>query len=297
MKLLVGIDSSQASSAVVDEVAMRPWPSETTACVIHIIDWSQSPSSDSLVQAIRQSADVLIKSASDKLGKAGLQCETRVLDGHPRLALAKYAKEWGADLVVVGSHGAGGLARFLLGSVAQAALRRSPCSVEIVRKPVLGAASTSVPMKILLAVDGSDCSMAAVRSVAKRPWPPKSLMRVISVVPLSVPFAETISLPATLVYPIPNLLDDIEKHARGQAQEAVERSRHILRKAGIQAIDTDCFPVGDARQVILDQAKDWGADLIVVGSHGYRGVDRFMLGSVSESVAMHAQCSVEVIRK
>lgn len=49
--------------------------------------------------------------------------------------------------------------------------------------------------------------------------------------------------------------------------------------------------------MILDEATHWGADLIVVGSHGRRGVDRFLLGSVSEAVALHAACSVEVIRK
>jgi nucleotide-binding universal stress UspA family protein len=53
---------------------------------------------------------------------------------------------------------------------------------------------------------------------------------------------------------------------------------------------------GDPKAVILDEAGQWGADLIVVGSHGWRGIDRLMMGSVSESVAMHAHCSVEVIR-
>src|ERR1035437_6761465 len=128
MKLLVAIDSSPVSRTVVDEVARRPWPPGTTACVLHIIDWLQLPSSASLIQAVKQSADVLVKSASDKLGKAGLQATAKVLEGHPRIAVAEYAKEWGADLVLVGSHGASGLVRFLLGSVAHAALRRAACS-------------------------------------------------------------------------------------------------------------------------------------------------------------------------
>jgi nucleotide-binding universal stress UspA family protein len=48
--------------------------------------------------------------------------------------------------------------------------------------------------------------------------------------------------------------------------------------------------------VILDEAESWGADLIVVGSHGYRAWERFLLGSVSQSVVSHAKCSVEVVR-
>jgi nucleotide-binding universal stress UspA family protein len=296
MKLLVAIDSSPVSKTVVNEVARRPWPSGTTACVLHIVDWPQLPSSASLVQAIKESAIHFVKEASDKLGKAGLPATPKVLDGHPRIAVAEYAKEWGADLVLVGSHGASGLVRFLLGSVAQAALRRSPCSVEIVRRPAQDSATVSNAMKILIGTDGSDCSMAAVRSVAERPWPVGSQISVISVVPLIIPFGETMPFPVAPIYP-PDFIDTAAKQARGRAEEAVARARQILNEARIKPVETEFQPLGDARQVILDEAKDWGADLIVVGSHGYRGVDRFMLGSVSESVAMHAHCSVEVIRE
>ena len=143
----------------------RPWPSGTTACVLHVIDWSQWPSSASLFQAVKQSADALVKSASGKVGKAGLQATAEVLEGHPRIAVADHAKKWGADLVLVGSHGTSGLVRFLLGSVAQAALRRSPCSVEIVRRPVQDSATA---MKILIGTDGSDCPYR--RIVVNPPW-------------------------------------------------------------------------------------------------------------------------------
>ena len=70
-----------------------------------------------------------------------------------------------------------------------------------------------------------------------------------------------------------------------------------LSEEGIKAIEANFLPVGDPRQVNSDQAKNLSADLIVVGSHGYGAVDRFMLGSVSESVATHAHRSVEVNRE
>jgi len=109
--------------------------------------------------------------------------------------------------------------------------------------------------------------------------------------------SDTISLPFAPVYPPPDLVETIEKQARARAEEAVARARQILTEERIKAIKANFLPVGDARQVILDEAKDWSADLIVVGSYGYSALDRFMLGSVSESVAMHAHCSVEVIRE
>jgi nucleotide-binding universal stress UspA family protein len=74
----------------------------------------------------------------------------------------------------------------------------------------------------------------------------------------------------------------------------VERTANELRKAGFKA-DT-AVEIGDARVVIVDAAAKWGADLIVVGSHGLRGILSLMLGSVAESVARHARCSVEIVR-
>jgi len=53
---------------------------------------------------------------------------------------------------------------------------------------------------------------------------------------------------------------------------------------------------GYAKRVILDEAEQWGANLIVLGSHGYSGFKRLLLGSVSQAVATHAKCSVEIVR-
>ncbi len=217
------------------------------------------------------------------------------MEGHPRIAVADYAKKWRTDFVLVGSHGASGLARFLLGSVAQATLRRSPCSVEIVRRAAQESAAISSGMKILLATDGSECSMAAVTSVAGRPWPNGSQIRLISAIPVILAVGASHPLPP--FYLPSDVFETLQTQARSRAEEAVERAHQILREAHIEPVKTGFLPIGDARQVILEEAKDWGADLIVVGSHGYHGIDKLMLGSVSESVAMHAHCSVEVIRE
>ena len=296
MKLLIAIDSSEYSQNVLNEVIRRPWPPDTTACVLHVLDWPNPPSDPALISKVVHSADLLAKSAATKLANAGLRTTTKIVQGSPRLAVAEYAKEFGANLVLVGSHGANGLVRFLLGSVAQATLRRSPRSVEIVRKPVRSSVTASPAMKILLATDGSDCSIAAAKSVAQRPWPHDSQVRLVSVIPLVVFFGEGISPSGAPVYPPPELVDALEKQWSSRASEALSRAREILNQAHIRIAESELQPIGDARESILDEAKKWGADLIVVGSHGYSGVSRFMLGSVSESVAMHAHCSVEVIR-
>jgi nucleotide-binding universal stress UspA family protein len=209
--------------------------------------------------------------------------------------ISAYASEWGADLILAGSHGHGAIGRFLLGSVAQGVLRTAGCSVEIVRYPSESPAPSSHPMKILLATDGSECSLAAVRSVAARPWPGGTVFKVLSVeelVTIEMPM-ETSSLAS--IYPA-SLLDKLAADARALATGAVEGARKMLLQAGMKVLNQGPIPVGDPRAVVLDQAQAWPADLIVLGSHGRRGLDRFLMGSVAESVAVHAHCSVEVIR-
>ncbi len=78
------------------------------------------------------------------------------------------------------------------------------------------------------------------------------------------------------------------------AGELVERIAKELRAAGFQA--STAIEVGDIRESIIDSAAEWRSDLIVVGSHGQRGIQRFLLGSVAEFVARHARCSVEIVR-
>jgi len=94
-----------------------------------------------------------------------------------------------------------------------------------------------------------------------------------------------------------NYFEDLDITLRKQAHENVERALQTLKSKGNKNISVDAqIMPGPPRSVILDEAEDWGADLIVVGSHGYRAWERFLLGSVSQAVVSHAKCSVEVVR-
>jgi len=146
-------------------------------------------------------------------------------------------------------------------------------------------------MKILLAVDGSPCSDAAVDEVARRPWPAKSSVRVLSAFETPMPpTPEGWALPLTY-------FEDMDVALRTQARAAVDRAMGTLKSQLDNTVSVEAAVApGAPRAVILDEAEDWGADLIVVGSHGYRAWERFLLGSVSQSVVSHAKCSVEVVR-
>jgi nucleotide-binding universal stress UspA family protein len=144
-------------------------------------------------------------------------------------------------------------------------------------------------MKILIAVDGSECSDVAVEEVAKRPWPANSAVRIISV-------AETLSL-EELELP-PRYREDIERAARQRSQTIVERAITRLRDSDLRFLPISSTVVVDSpKDAIVEEAERWGADLIVVGSHGYRRTERALLGSVSQAVATQAKCSVEIARR
>jgi nucleotide-binding universal stress UspA family protein len=296
MKVLIAIDCSPASERVLDEAAARPWPEGTIFTVVNVVDFQRFARFPVLIEDAKREADRLVKAGTEKLARSGHKALSEVIMGFPRRAISEYANEWHANLIMAGSHGHSAIGRFLLGSVAQGILRTAPCSIEIVRFASGGPAPSSYPMKILLATDGSDCSMEALQSVAKRPWPDGTVIRVLSVEELIVLDGQVAGYPLSSVYP-QSLLEELTTQARDRASSAVKSAREILQRARMKVLDDQAIELGEPRAVTLDTAKTWGADLIVLGSHGRRGMDRFLLGSVSEAVAIHAHCSVEIIRK
>lgn len=147
-------------------------------------------------------------------------------------------------------------------------------------------------MKILLAVDGSECGDAAVREVALRPWPEGSEVRVISAMePPSV-----MAMPETWGPPT-DYYEMMEKATEARSTQAVQMALRRLQEGGATVNVTSEVIRGLPKEVILQESERWGADLIVLGSHGYRGLRRLWLGSVSQAVAANARCSVLIVRR
>jgi nucleotide-binding universal stress UspA family protein len=295
MKVLIAIDSSPCSQRVLDEASARPWPLDTNFFVLSVVDIQRFSRFPVLIDDARSEATQLVNSGAEQLLHAGHKALAEVRMGFPRKVISECAKELQADLIMVGSHGHSAIGRFLLGSVAQAVLRIAPCPVEIVRFPAGGSAPSSHPMKVLLATDGSECSLAAASSVVARPWPGGTVFKVVSVEELIVFETPIRASPLASICPS-TLLEELLADARARVVDAIDGIRKILEQAGLRVQDRQPIPLGDPRNVILAQAQTWSADLIVLGSHGRRGWDRFFIGSVAESVAVHAHCSVEVIQ-
>lgn len=140
-------------------------------------------------------------------------------------------------------------------------------------------------MKILLGVENSKFSGSAWRAIVAQFRPETTEVRVLHVLQPIVSVA-----PPEMAH---GYVPEIEEQ-RKPAHELVASIAEELHKAGFK-VDT-AVKIGDVRVGIIDGATEWGADLIVVGSHGMGGIQSFLLGSVAESVARHARCSVEIVR-
>src|SRR5215207_4131875 len=148
-------------------------------------------------------------------------------------------------------------------------------------------------MKILLATDGSAFGEEAVREVARRPWPTGSEVRVAYVV-------ETTPQPAAEMWAgsYEDYFGELNQWKRAQGRQALESATRILDAREDKSLRMTAEMLeGQPKRRIPEEAESWGADLVVLGSHGYGFWDRLLLGSVSQAVASHAPCSVLIVRR
>jgi len=281
MKILLAVDSVEISDLAVRQFGERPWPAGSSVEVLCVVDPSYE------APHLMERAQDLANDAAVRIRECGLAASALALANDPKETIVERAGRINADFVMIGSHEIIGRRRFLLGSVAKSVLRMAPCSVEIVRAAA-DAAPGVRPLKVLLAADESECSRTATRSVASRPWPAGTEVRVLSVVEMTIP-----------MFYVPyseGSVEALRAAAMTEAQDAIRDAERTLADAGLATSESLSVLLSGPKTIILDEAASWGADLIVVGSHGRRGINRLLLGSTSEAVAMHAHCSVELIR-
>lgn len=146
-------------------------------------------------------------------------------------------------------------------------------------------------MKILLATDGSKYSKTVINKIANRPFQPNTEVCIVSVY-------ERTSLINTLepMGVSHEYYAAIDNNAFKDAEKITENAAKILRDKNPDLIVTTMVIGGSPKSAILNAAEKFCADLIIVGSHGHGVVAGFLLGSVSQAVALHAKCSVEIVR-
>jgi nucleotide-binding universal stress UspA family protein len=300
MKILIAYDGSDCASAALADLSRAGLPQEVEAVVLSVADvWVWSTVGNEVVMPVyarayagpwdREREEAL--QAVEEARAMAEQAKRRIQDDFPVWSVTaeacadsppwgviKKADEWKPDLVVVGSHGRSALGRFLLGSVSQKVVTHAPCSVRVARGQM---ARGDSPVRILIGVDGSRYSEAAVEAVARRAWPAGSEARVV------------VALDLTMMSSL-SLLEEVSQEDEVSATKIAEAAAEKLRGAGL--IASTLVKKADPRRLLIDEAERWEADSVFVGARGLRAIGRFLIGSVSSAVAARAHCSVEVIR-
>ena len=147
-------------------------------------------------------------------------------------------------------------------------------------------------MKVLIATDGSEFSQRAVEKCCRMfDESDDTKLRIISAAAPVIPATDPLGISA-------GFYNDLQKAAEVQAAESISKAEHEVRLHPDLATDLSSQVInGEPKRVIVDEAEQWGADVIVLGTHGYGFWQRALLGSVSDSVIRHAPCSVLVVRK
>ena len=205
----------------------------------------------------------------------------------PAWAVIKKADDWKPDLIVMGARGHsvfGG--RLILGSISQRVLYEARCSVRIGRGPRNHSDKT---IRILIGLDNSSDSKAAVEAVCNRNWPSGTEVGLLAVVDTVMAITPNPSEPSAMKW-----IEVGDEKNWDEVREIFEPLAQSLRSAGLRA--EILIRRGNPADEILEEAHTWGADCIFVGAKGTRGIERLLLGSVSSAVSSRAHCSVEIVR-
>lgn len=280
MRILIGVDGSEAAGVACEFVGKRTWPMGTRVTMLAAVepgvDWTgPAPPNDHGIQTETTALEVLLENRAAQLRQRGLAVDTHVEVGPAPERLMSRAAATFVDLIVVGSRGLGPAASAVLGSVSAHLADHAPCPVLVVRSP-----SAS---RMLLATDGTRSSRSIPSLLAA--WGNAFHGLPVEVV--------CIAPRAGFVTPwaAENEEGDAQVRLRADIADQVADEMMELGWHAAAAVRS-----GDPSHEIVDAGVEWGADLIVTGSRGLGTLQRLVVGSVAHEVVLHARSSVLVVR-
>jgi nucleotide-binding universal stress UspA family protein len=260
-RILLATDGSVESAAAVDVTLALAKASSAEVLVVHVWNLEVHHRHGYWDVEVRSEAEQLVDATADRFRTEGIRVarEIRRADhGHVASAVAQSARDFCADLVVVGSRGLSDLHAMIESSVSRQVLCEVDCPVLIVRRKGAGTVE-----RVLLAIAGGDDLKVGVRAAAAAAAAPGSSVLVVHVV-------QSIVGAHGIAYVEP------DQEARATIAEAVRQ----LKEAGVAADGVVAHP-GPVAQSVAERAESWDADLIVVGSSRMRDLSAMVIGSVS----------------
>lgn len=290
MRVLLATDGSDDARTATAYLQQFPLPATARVRVLTAVVLPHSaldiPPVRDYWKALRDAGRGIVETARGDIARRWPETDVEVREGDPREEIAGAVETWKPDLVVIGARGLGAVAGVLLGSVSAAIVHRVTCPVLVVkagRRALRGA---------VVGVDGSADSMAAARFFASLPLERSMRLRLVAVI--EPPYAP----------PVP---PDLFATSMGPAADAMVRERRSELEGVLSRIESEfrgkvgslesSVVVGRPAQEITLASREPGVDLVVVGARGLGGVQRLVLGSVSDRLLRHADCPVLIVKR
>ena len=295
MKVLLAIDGSDASMSAVATTAALPLPPGSTVEVVSVVPDSFAPEGAVWPNVVRVDpptdhdrifADVSrrLVDIADRLRSDDRTVEVRVLEGRPATEIVAEAERLSADLIVMGARGLSTVRRLLVGSVSSEVVDHAHCAVFIARRASF--------RRVLWATDGTPDADRVAEFFEQTGLFQASDIRVASVPVVGMPWWTGIT-PVDGATSIELYADTVQL----ADQRALTTANAGAERLGVaHATATVVEEHGDVAAAILDEAKDWHADVVAVGARNLSAVRRLLIGSVSRAILHHAEMSVLIVR-
>lgn len=285
--IVVGLDFSAGSEAALLRAADLAERLHARLHIVHAAPTMRVEHGDALfdetVQSVERRAREFTENAlggAEAFNVIGPEVVVRRGEAAPD-AIVRYAKEVGAGLVVLGTHGHRGVRRFLMGSVAEEVVRRSPCPV----LTVPNAAARTAPgpsAPVLVPVDFSETNREAVSAAQLIAAQFEAPVELVHVVERTGPYPDFYNnIPGLLTFydTVPDSEEQVEPHLRRFGEDVGGVTGYHVRS-------------GRPDRAIAEVAEEVGAGLIVMATHGLTGLDHALIGSVTERTLRRAPCPV-----
>lgn len=284
MKVILTTDGSQAAEQAIRWFSQLPIHGEESYVVLTVVTppvYGMVPGDiqDELCRLGNEYSGNAFHRAATIMKSFGLSATHMQRRGHPADEIIQYAKECGADLVVVGAHGASRLSRMLIGSVSESVATHAPCSVLVMRGTDPPKAATTQPLRVTIASDGSENPEEIAAQVCDLGLPMNTKISLVSVVEHPPLLDPEVQYDAQLNQAMETNLSTLAD--RLKSFPSIEK--HVLEKEHVGS--------SVANFLLKDQT-----DVVIVRDKGRSAISRFLLGSVSRYLMHHARCSVLILR-
>ncbi len=280
MRVLVAYNGSEASNAALEDVRHAGLPAHSQVHLLTVAESWMAPRTLSEATAVAEAGRLALAD------KAEWKITASAAEGSPGREILAFAEEFEPDMIVLGEPGSARTHEHkFLGQTSQIVLTEADCTVRIARPNKL----TGEHEKIMVGFNGSPAAFHAIDALAARNWPAATEVMLLAVADSSVL--------ASIGRFTPQMTDaTVEtRFAQQWAETLADGALLKLEKAGLRARLAVKF--GHPKDVLVDEAAAWGAGSIFVGPHcSLNSYERFLIGSVSATLAAQASCSVEVVR-